>query len=427
MPKAFDDSLGRAEQRVENCGAQLDVPRIHAENTFECLSVGAQRTAFMVQHVRPLFAAVAIAITMFSCSSTSPRDVPRELTGHVGMNDVSVLFPLPAVGELDRLLSPSSLGGHGELLPSDVLQHLPSETKPEHLRVVAARLDPCFPSLAQGPSPECRFQVRLVLQPLLAIEGEVRAEDIAVHAFYELSPGGFVDLLAELLTVVPRGNDPDTGPLRVQPDLLDDGRVQAAWLDAVGSELLVRVTFMTSEPDARRWTFGGFDLAGDSATPMVIGNTGATQQSFENTPSDPSDFAATVAPPPVGSPVDSTVLYDSQSAKGLDDAALWKAYESVLRIENPDSHSSETLDCVTCHTAEPARRWLERNAAFASKQSPLRYESTFDLSVQDPFAETSVLRAFGWHGSRPAISTRTVHETAAVASYLNRWVVRAAR
>lgn len=145
-----------------------------------------------------------------------------------------------------------------------------------------------------------------------------------------------------------------------------------------------------------------------------------TQQTFDNASQDDLAFEATVLPALANPPEDIAPLFDSASAAKLDDAAKWSLYESTLRIENPRYYSSESVDCVSCHAAQPARRWLERNSDFASRPSKYRYQSDFDLSDAAAFDDTRTLRAFGWQGDRPSINARVVHETAAVADYLNR-------
>jgi hypothetical protein len=369
----------------------------------------------------------ALVLLAFGCSSTSnePNQPPVSLEGELGANDVSILFPLPASGQLDTLLSPKSAGAQGELLPFSIFEHAPELTlyadragQYAALRVVSARVDPCFPSLVNAPNPNCRFQVRLVLQPVFDDAGVVSAEDAAVHVFYDLPAGDFIYLLADLLKV--KSSLDLHAPLGVRPAEEIAG-VQGALLAHIGASRISRMTFMQLSGKRNVWNFGGFDFQGETATPIGILNSEVMEQSFTNNPlSDPLAFVGGVTPALQDAPEDLSPLYDSAAASQKPQAELWSLYESALRIENPNSHTPESVDCVSCHTAQPSRLWLERNnVAFATDASPERFTSAFSLTV-DPIADTtSVLHAFGWLDTRPAITARVANESAAVAAYLN--------
>jgi hypothetical protein len=180
---------------------------------------------------------------------------------------------------------------------------------------------------------------------------------------------------------------------------------------------------LSAERDS--WTFGDFDLDTNTATPLAILKSTVTTQTFANdTETDPLAFSATLSPPLDQAPEDLSPLYDSASAKTLGDDELWPLYEAALRIENPSHHSPDSVDCVSCHTAQPARRWLDRNTALDARQSSFRFQSDLDLTVTEASDETTALRAFGWRRDRPGISARVVNESAAVASYLNERLMR---
>ncbi len=370
-----------------------------------------------------------------ACSNVTARsDARATLHGRLGMNDVSILFPLPHGRQLDSLLSASTTAAHGELLPYADFQLAPRLTPAheraedyQHLRVVAARIDPCFPSLAKAPGPDCRFQVRLVLQPLYDEAGQVVAADAAVHAFYDLPVDDFLALVGQLLDAQQAAAPlPANAPLGVQPTLRAEGldgpyaaSVESALLAVVGRERLTRMTFAALGARDAAQTYGGFDFAAGGATPIAILDPGLTQQTFDNASGDDLAFDATVLPALADPPEDLSPLFDSARALKLGDATKWSLYQSALRIENPAYYSSESVDCVSCHAAQPARRWLERQGDFASRSSPYRYPSDF-LSDSAAIDDTRTLRAFGWQGARPSINARVVHETAAVASYLDR-------
>lgn len=364
---------------------------------------------------------VGLALAGAACSSTKLKDEGSgAVYGELGSNDVSILFPLPESGAVDALFG-------AELLPGAVLSHLP-EVPTERLRVVSARIDPCFPSLVTAPSPDCRFQLRLVMQPLSDDGAGVRAESAAVHLFYDLPPGDFVELVRALVAA---RDEPWQGPLRAHPTLVEQGldgpyakAVRAALLAGIGEERLTRVTF--SLTTAGSTSFGGVDLVLGKAQPLSIAGSSASEQSFTSAPSDdPLGFsAAIVAPKLAGALDDLSPLYDSASAAKLGEEALWPLYEKALRLENPELRSAANVDCVSCHTAGRARLWLERETDFASRSSALRFTSGFELGGAPSPAAAGSLRAFGWAGTEPVVSARAANESAAVASYLNQRLLR---
>ena len=80
------------------------------------------------------------------------------------LNDVSYLLPLPESIQNVQLLNPLSEGFGGPLLNSTYFESLPKLTAEldnatirNDLRLVAVRIDPCFPK----PAPEiCQKQIR---------------------------------------------------------------------------------------------------------------------------------------------------------------------------------------------------------------------------------------------------------------------------
>lgn len=351
------------------------------------------------------------------------------LTNELGLHDVSILFPLPAKGELGSWLGADSTGRHGVLLPEWLASELPVGEARADLRVVAMRIDPCFPSLVGAPKASCRFQLRLTLQPLTETNGEVAAGELALHLFYDLPVSDFIALTGELGTARPEAI---AGPLDVHPTLAAEGlagsyaaSVRAALLDAAGESRLRRVTFSTAGASGHSMSFGGVDLVSGKAAPIAIAGTGVSEQSFVVEPSsDPDRLSAQVVPKLSGALDDMGPLYDRGAASKLDEAALWSLYETTLRVENPSLRSSANVDCVSCHTAGSARLWLEQGHAFASRPSGLRFASQFDLALTHPPEDALSLRAFGYSGKLPVISARTVNESAAVALYLNERLVR---
>ena len=177
---------------------------------------------------------------VISCSNSVADHVDDQPDGRLGadcgqspldLNDVSFLFPLPdTVAGLDGLLGLDSKGPAGTLLPVAARTGLPAHLERgadsslhaplDGVRVVAARVDPCF---AATPG-ECRKQLRLVAQPFHPTGSPPRVIDATVHLFYDLSDSQFTDLVAGLRALKQRaGAMTACQPLQVHPVMVKEG------------------------------------------------------------------------------------------------------------------------------------------------------------------------------------------------------------
>lgn len=347
------------------------------------------------------------------------------------LNDVSILFPLPPSAGLDDLLSPSSAGVRGPLLPPERYAAVPKLhvfQSPEEtyglLRVVALRLDPCFVT-----DSHCRPQLRLTMQPVVydAFQEAVRADDAAIHLFYDLQEDDFTTLLAELRDATAAAGVSTAGPLRVHPILAAEGldgpfaeRLRAAVLRAAGGETLTRLTFMQLQNfNVNEWVFGGFEIEKGELVPMDIVDAGTRHQRFINVILESEeDFVASVEPPALGVD-DISLLFNSNNARAAGEDAIAAAERAALRIENPRVHTTESVSCVACHTATQARLWIERSLARSTEGHPDRYTAAADLELSSETTRVpGSLRAFGYLHRRVAISQRTVNESAEVLAAL---------
>ena len=368
------------------------------------------------------------------CDSSSDAACAAVLEG-VGMNDVSVLYPLPADrAELDAMLAPATSGARGELLPralGDLLPELREGQRArdwDSLRVVSVRLDPCF------PSPEtagCTPQVRLVLQPIdAAPDGRFVGADAALHVFYALDREALLALIETLVEA--RGELDLALPLVEHPRLAVEGlegafatALRDALLSQIGEENLTRVTFFALRDGGRAWDLGGFDRVDGALVAMAIpGVEGAVQRIVALPPAAPPparpDFRIAVDPAPEVELVDDvSPLFEPAELVTLSPEVQASAIEAALRVESPLSHDPTTIDCASCHVATSARRTAE--ARIGVLESDARYTSELDLTSPDTVPAGALGRAFhafGYLGPDVAVSQRTVNETAATVTYL---------
>lgn len=380
--------------------------------------------------------AASIALAHASCA-TQPPLAP------LGVNDVSILFPLPRGGPAVGLLpTPYFAGERGELLPRAIYDRLPlllafggPSTIYGALRVVAVRIDPCFPGIdASGRAP-CRAQLRLVFQPLTSgfdMDPTWSTDDAAVHVFYALDQSEVVAIATELSRLRAASGVASMNERLGPHPVIEREGLEGPYARGVlsmlrryaGQRNLVRVTFMTLEQFRVRWAFGGFDVAPDGTlAPIAIAASGgATRQVFNNMDMLGQSFERAAAMPASASPDDPSLFYQSQDARSASAMVQRESYRRTLRIEHPDRHSPETVDCVSCHTATASRVWAERSLSLSAEREASDYfaEGGAFASVNEPQTPTTSLRAFGYFGRVAAISRRTVNESVVVARELDR-------
>ncbi len=204
----------------------------------------------------------------------------------IGANDVTVLFPVPIDGNGYAVLpSLSTMSAGGPLLSTaQFAQLVPendnSEDNPSYVdfRLVAARIDPCFPSLTllkSAPS-ECHHQLRLLMQPIsLPTTSGVASYsvlDSAIHLLFELDDADFATLAPAWLALGTTRTQNRALPLGVHPTISSEGLAGPTAAMFVGLILtyatparLVRVT--ATDGRFAIWESAGFDVSASGLTP----------------------------------------------------------------------------------------------------------------------------------------------------------------
>ena len=351
------------------------------------------------------------------------------------VNDVSFLLPLPANVKTDPILVPETQGDAGSLLPQRFLDLLPplahSPDAPQfisELAVVGIRIDPCFPGIDPSGEP-CRSLIRMVWQPLVQDSGTISTADTAIHSFYELSASEFDELTRKLSLLNSSSGVSTRGlPLQIHPALAGQGlpgtywqQLRAILLSYTGDKRLTRFTFMTLEAPKTMWDFGGFDVDHGKITRMVIPRVQTRLQSLINASPAPDAFSGGEKPEAPGDTDTFNRILERSSDLTSGDASLLRANaDSIFRIENPKINSPATIDCASCHAAQAARIWAETKFPdLHLGESQFKFQSSLNLqNVTTSLRSTHSMRAFGYEGRNPAISQRTVNESAAIAETL---------
>jgi len=299
-------------------------------------------------------------------------------------------------------------------------------------RVVSVRVDPCFPGSAPPAPPSCVKQVRLVAQPVLNGGPDAgfaeTTEDATIHLFYALDDAAFDEVHRALWQLKAQaGATTDHAPLDVHPVMRAQGldgayaqAVKALVLEHCGAATLTRVAFMSVASFGRAWRFGAFNVdAGALVADEIPRLNGLTAQNVQELGTE--EFRnGSLLPSPPGDDLD-TLL--SESALRLaDQRTLTRALTSALRIEHPERSSPKTVDCGSCHVASRARRHAEASRQWdtTSWDDAFHAPPRFDISRVDGAGDDpTALRAFGYFGSRSALSQRTINESAVIAEALS--------
>lgn len=354
------------------------------------------------------------------------------------LSDLSILFPLPQPGSPNQLWQPNTPAREGVLLPRKVYDELPMIVVPrdrewilQSLRVVAARIDPCF---KEGPSPErlpCRRQIRFVWQPMEENRSHWTTIDAAVHSFHELKESEWRKLRADLLKLKSQSQIEPGLPLQVHP-LLEAQGVQGAYgnrlrqvlLSYAGPANLIRATAMVVNNEGTVWVFTGFDFKNGKAIRLQIPRTKMKAQAFFANLENPSEYRSRMNPYPEGEAPFLNLLNDSSTAQEkMGEEEIQQAVRSSLRALNPNLSNPGTVDCVSCHAARGIPAWAEEkfpnwNWETIFGDQLFRAPGNLGNTTAQP-RRADMLRAFGYMGRGPAISPRTVFETALAAGKMD--------
>lgn len=355
--------------------------------------------------------------------------------------DISILMPLPNDITNDHMLRADSQGKFGEFLPKTILEHLPRLSLVEdnilllsQLRVIGVRFDPCFP--LNPPKNSCQPQIRLVWQPIEknGDQAGTRTVDVTIHSFYNLTKEELNSALAQIQSLNEEFKvSHKDAILNIHPVLQSRGldspygtKLLSIIRSVTGNTRLVRVTSMAQVWFGNVWSFSGNDIVDGKMVPMVIPRTSATTQTFFNKAITTASFSE-AGMDPVFEGVDSLafLVQNSDPQNPIDQKKALAAYASATRAENPLLHSPNTVDCVSCHIAQPAKlsaRTKFPALDFDAATDTVKFKSKYNLSniTNSSTDKTTLLRSFGYAGDAPVISQRVVNETAQILELLEK-------
>lgn len=367
--------------------------------------------------IAPVFLSSALIITSCHKRPEEPKTKasPRF---ELGMNDVSVLFPVRLAKERtqadeDSLLTFSSKGKQGELISQEQLQYIGYADK-KRFRVVGFRLDPCFPDpgmLDQNPQL-CLQQVRISLQNLDQ-NGFDEAEPLeTMHLLYKLKREDFERMLQDVAAQGDRTPEGVALPLGPHPVMAREGlggpaatAIKRILLDYVGSNNLVGIAVMRELKKSQVWRFeaherqpdGGFAERKDRTIEITRINK-AGSKDIKGASSHPVSAELNLI----------SKAWDLGAAKSPEIEAI---VVKTLQIDNPVLTKIDVTRCVLCHVSDIARDHIAGgiDGRTLFDEAPERFSAAYPLTTtRKPFTFPQV--NFGIE----SISQRTVNETAYV-------------
>lgn len=355
----------------------------------------------------------------------------------LGMNDVTILTPLPAGISSPVLMRGADLGRDGApLVPWDLYEQAGggpcfsgsssatcvgemnafAERDYERLHLVAVRFDLCDRNLPATCREGEDGRLRLVWQPL---RGERVFADASVHAFFAIPSAELGAALAALRELAELQGAPIASALAVSPGLSDPNKPQyaeglRAFVRAYAQRArLVRFTVNAQPAQSAdiRWLLRGLERQADGTfREIVIPGSAEVRQdvfargdSFEARPS--VDLPAGLA---------GVLSAAAFSAASREEETVM--LEALLAVDHPLRVAPDTAPCVACHTS--TSMFDLRTAGVPAPHLRGGYVSSQNVAIDAGKLPVRgrTLRALGYLADTPIISRRVAHETAQVLS-----------
>jgi hypothetical protein len=335
----------------------------------------------------------------------------------LGMNDVSILLPLPTsldapvlttlAGVVDR-----DVFGAAVLARADLAPKLGAPPHFEDFQVVSLRWDICSRDSVGACPPSGDGRLRLIAQQLAVMNGAVSAQDISVHMFFVIPEAELPGVITELRALARIANSSPTAALAVAtPSDEYLARLRALVLRYARPDNLVKLTVIgqEAESNAFAWRFRGFDRGTYGFVQSPIPTIPAAEQSALVAGGDVVYDSNPVADLPHGFAI--AINGAAFDAATPDDQRT--ALEALVAVQNPLVHGAADTQCMACHVAanltlRRAQRLGVDPATVASAFTSSRPIAADTIASHDP----RIVRVFGWVGTQPAIAPAVANATA---------------
>ncbi len=412
-------------------------------------------------------ATASLFIVSLSCQSRSynaARVLDSKNTGEstlarksFDVNDVSILSPhVGSAAALEKLPKLSTFlaadSSKAELLFHSILEqgqdgrffrlNRPEWDEAKKLanwRIVGTRVDLCSNILAGETA--CKQQVRLVAQPFLMSADtpqKIITGDAAIHLIFNADQkpaAAIVDSLEKLKSAA--GASTNGLPLGVHPGFISGGNIflekynsflaEYANLPTIKFAALMGSVDLSTFSEQSAWVFSTGNVKGDKYIRLDKISLYETPFSiFDALSGEGNTFK------PLPTITDNTKQFSLASQKQLGGGdAEEKRLDSVrLNIVNPHLVGLDNSDCASCHLPQkgfknqtPKMDGMRLKQIVSGSNSKSFDAITFARFVDSPKGSYN-LRQFGHDENGVSVSTRAIAESAVVAEFINRNVLK---
>lgn len=356
-----------------------------------------------------------LAVAAIGCSS-SPPAVQHAL----GMNDVSILLPLPTdattpvLAPFAPMVDASSFTG--VVLRGDLGSRTGDTTiELDQFQIVALRFDVCDRSTV-GPCPaDVDGRLRLIVQPIIAGTSGPTTLDVASHVFYPIPAADLPDVVDELRDLAALGDTPDADPLEVtlaakNPAYLTKLAALVAKYAKPANNVRITAAGQVAETTPFEWHFRELDSDGSQFTPTLIPEVDLYQQQMQVTDGDITYQVPSlgVADAPVGFALSIEGSY-FQAASPTNQAL---ALDALAQVMNPTLNDAVNTQCMSCHVATYLASYRSGELGVDPSTSPSWYHTSRNITAPLANSDARQVRAFGYVDATPIVSQRVVNDTA---------------
>lgn len=369
---------------------------------------------------------VLVLIALIAACVDEPTPIDDPAPSHaLGMNDVTMLVPLPA-----DLAAPTLIKldfDHDTMveraqfisfvIAGDMAPKSGEQLAMGDYHVVAVRFDLCDRG-TRACAVTDDGRLRLVLQPLAQRAGGTFAHDIGVHLFFRIPNAELPAVVLELRRLAGLQDLPLSSPLMVNPALAAANPEYTERLRTLVETYAVRsklekLTTLGQERDsgAFAWMARGMERHGDAMVPFPIPEMGLLdfKQKIQIGSGNVVYDVAPLAPSPM-SPALNGLTWPSSTAD-----QKRAAFDAMEAINNPRLHSALDTQCMGCHVATYLGNYRAIENSVDRGSLPSHFASAHDTSVGGLILmDGRVVRGLGWAAAQPTISQRAANETALV-------------
>lgn len=370
-----------------------------------------------------------------------------------GLNDLSILIPLPHVDEKNPVITPEDVSqiallvGANDIIPKDaylkfgtICEKMNNDKLFDFLKIVAVRFDPCS-------NGSCKKQIRVVWQPVIGQRFDIKVFDCALHSFHDVDDVTWIKILNDLERI----SDPRVSrqPLQVHPIIKSEGlsgsyyqNLKKIITDNVHVKNISKIALTRSPGVDFVWRFEIFErdstnnwiqlniptLKTSEISPVIN-----TQRFITTDYLNSAEFFSRIKPNNEIHLDFTRYLLDSRAfVTNESEESINNLVRQINFIENPKLSHDQNSDCVKCHVTQSARIFVQQKKPLVvfNQISNSNYYSNpkFDLRNNSrDVVDVNNLRMFGYAEDTnrdlvSSISNRVINETAEAVSFVNNWI-----